>query len=53
MAFDYSILQQVLKLKDIPELHDRIIAATAKRLDIPVMTKDKILHSVPYIKAIW
>jgi predicted nucleic acid-binding protein len=35
------------------ELHDRLILATAKWLDIPIMSSDKAFENVPGIKVIW
>ena len=43
----------MIDLKDIPELHDKIIVATAKYLNLPIITKDGILHSLLHIKTIW
>jgi hypothetical protein len=33
----------MVALKEIPELHDKIIASTAKYLKVPIITKDKVL----------
>jgi PIN domain nuclease of toxin-antitoxin system len=43
----------MIDLKEIIELHDKIIVATAKYLKIPIITKDKILSKNPSIKTIW
>ena len=53
IAFDYPILQEMMTLKVIPEIHDKIIAATAKHLRVPIITKDKILQKSRLIKTIW
>ena len=53
IALDYPILQQMLTLKEVPELHDKIIVATAKYLKIPIITKDKILQKLSTIKTVW
>jgi PIN domain nuclease of toxin-antitoxin system len=53
IALDYPILQQMIALKEIPELHDKIIASTAKYLKLPIITKDKTLQKLPTIKTIW
>lgn len=42
-----------LSLKDIPELHDKIIVSTAKYLGLPIITKDKGIQNLAYIKTIW
>ena len=53
ISLDYPILQKMVDLKDIPELHDKIIVSTAKYLNLPVITKDKILQNIPHLKTIW
>ena len=53
IALDYPILQKMVALKEVPELHDKIIASTAKYLKLPIITKDKILQKLPSIKTIW
>jgi len=35
------------------ELHDRLILATAKWLDIPIISSDKLFDNVAGIKTIW
>lgn len=53
IALDYPILEKMVALKEIPELHDKIIVSTAKYLKVPIVTKDKILQDLPSIKTIW
>ena len=53
IPLDYSILQKMVDLKDIPELHDKIIVSTARYLNSPIVTKDRALQNVPYIKTLW
>ena len=53
IPLDYSILQKMLEIKDLPELHDKIIVATAQYLDVPLITKDKTLHRLSYLETIW
>jgi PIN domain nuclease of toxin-antitoxin system len=53
IALDYPILQEMMTLKEIPEIHDKIIASTAKHLKAPIITKDKTLQSIRLIKTIW
>ena len=53
ISFDYSILQNMVTLKEISELHDKIIASTAKYLKVPIITKDKTLQKLRSIKTIW
>jgi PIN domain nuclease of toxin-antitoxin system len=53
IALDYPILQKMIDLNDLPELHDKIIVATAKHLNFPLITKDQILQKLSYIKVVW
>jgi predicted nucleic acid-binding protein len=53
VAFDYPILQEMMTLKGIPEIHDKIIVSTAKHLKAPIVTKDKTIRSSRLIKTIW
>ncbi len=53
IALDYPILQKMVDLKDVPELHDKIIVSTAKYLNLPVITKDETLQNLDYMKTIW
>jgi PIN domain nuclease of toxin-antitoxin system len=53
VALDYPILQKMVALKEVPELHDKIIVSTAKYLKVPIITKDKILQNLSSIKTIW
>jgi PIN domain nuclease of toxin-antitoxin system len=53
IALDYPILQKMVDLKDIPELHDKIIVSTAKYLNLPIITKDETIHNLSSVKAIW
>jgi PIN domain nuclease of toxin-antitoxin system len=53
VALDYPILQKMVALKELPELHDKIIVSTAKYLKVPIITKDKTLQKLASIKTIW
>jgi PIN domain nuclease of toxin-antitoxin system len=53
VSLDLSILEKMIDLKDIPELHDKIIVSTAKYLDLPLITKDSVLQNLPHIKTVW
>jgi len=39
----HEILDQVIQVKNVPELHDRIIVATARFYDAGILTKDRII----------
>ena len=52
IALDYPVLKKMVSLKDIPELHDKIIA-TAKYLNLPIITKDETLQNFATVETIW
>ena len=44
-----EILKTASEIDDIPELHDRLIAATAKYLDIPLITNDPLIKKSKFV----
>lgn len=40
-------------LPGIPELHDRLIAATALRLNAPILTRDPLIIACPEVTCAW
>ncbi len=40
-------------IDDVPELHDRILAATAKWLGVPILTPDSVLMKSKHVQTIW
>ncbi len=53
IPLDLPILQEMFALREVPELHDKIIVSTAKYLDVPLITKDAVLKNLPSLKTIW
>ena len=47
-----EILKTASEIKDIPELHDRLIAATARYLDIPLITNDTVIRESKFVKIL-
>jgi len=47
-----EILKTAADIDDIPELHDRMIAATARHLDIPLITNDPEIRKSGFIKIL-
>ena len=47
-----EILRTASEIDDIPELHDRLIAATAKYLDIPIITNDPLILKSQFVKIL-
>lgn len=46
-------LELLAQLDDIPEMHDRLIAAEAITQDAPVVTRDAALSATPAIETVW
>ena len=44
-----EILKAASDITDIPELHDRLIAATARYLDIPIITNDPLIQESKFV----
>ena len=38
-----DIIDSAFEIKDIPELHDRLIAGTARYLNLPLLTNDTVI----------
>lgn len=53
VPLDSPILMKMVDLKDVPELHDKIIASTAKYLNLSIITKDEVLQNLSHIKTVW
>jgi len=49
----YRVLHQMVETGEVVELHDKIIVATAKLLDLPLITKDNHLLGLETITTIW
>lgn len=48
-----STVKEAFEIDDIPELHDRLIAATGKELNIPILTNDPDIQNSSFVKSIW
>jgi len=50
---DLRIVRAASEITDVKELHDRLIAATGRALNIPVMTNDPMIQSSAFVQTIW
>ncbi len=50
---DLRVLQTAWELKSMPEIHDRMIVATAKRLGLELITEDNKIRRSGYVQALW
>jgi len=47
------VLVRAGKLFKIPELHDRLIVASADLLGAPLLTRDRAITASRYVQTIW
>jgi len=50
---DAQVVIVAATIDDVRELHDRIIAGTAKHLNVPILTSDQSLTRSRYISTVW
>ncbi|MGI8638826.1 MAG: type II toxin-antitoxin system VapC family toxin [Pyrinomonadaceae bacterium] len=48
-----NVIKSAAQITDIPELHDRIISATARFLNLELITNDKKIQNSNFAKTIW
>lgn len=48
-----SDLAALDSMPEIPEMHDRLLALAAKRLDATIVTKDSTIQASPQVKWLW
>lgn len=53
VPYTLDVLMAVKKINDIPELHDRIVAATARHYGAVVLSKDPDIAASASVKTIW
>jgi predicted nucleic acid-binding protein len=52
-ALTFAIVTTAQKITDIPELHDRLIAATAVYFDAPLLTNDRAIGASVHVQTLW
>ncbi len=53
IAFDPDDVLDFVRDAAIPEMHDRIIAGLARRLDAPLITVDPIITASGLVEVVW
>jgi len=48
----FEILNTASEINDIPELHDRLIAATARYLGLPLITNDPVIRDSRFVEVL-
>jgi len=50
---DANVVIAAIGIDDVPDLHDRIIVATALHLGVPILTGDRIITASSHIQTVW
>ena len=53
VPIDADIVLAAIGIKDVPELHDRILAATAVHLGVPILTGDRVIAACQSVQTTW
>lgn len=48
-----TVIQSAAQITDIPELHDRLIAGTARFLNLELITNDPTIQASTFVKTVW
>lgn len=50
---DLNVVHAAQQITDIPEFHDRLIAATAKALGVKLITNDLKIEASSFVQTVW
>jgi len=53
MAFEAEDVLDLAQDVAIPEMHDRIIAGLARRLNVPLITSDPLITAAGVVQVVW
>jgi predicted nucleic acid-binding protein len=48
-----AVVQTAAEITDVPELHDRLIAGTARLLQVPLLTNDPTIRASAFVTTVW
>ncbi|MBW3624199.1 MAG: PIN domain-containing protein [Armatimonadetes bacterium] len=48
-----KILSSTAEITDVPELHDRLIAGTARFLNLDLITNDPVIQASAFVNTLW
>lgn len=49
----FAAIQAAANITDIPELHDRFIAGTARFLNLDLITNDPTIQASTFVRTVW
>ena len=52
-ALSFDVIEAAFQISDIPELHDRLIAGTARLTNTTLITNDPVIQASTFIKTMW
>ena len=50
---DLAVVQAAAQITDVPDLHDRLIAGTARSLNWPLITNDPVIQASAWVTTVW
>jgi PIN domain nuclease of toxin-antitoxin system len=50
---DADVVIAAIGIDDVPDLHDRIIVATASHLGVPILTGDRVIAASSHVQTVW
>lgn len=53
IPLDSEIIYNAFEINDIPELHDRLISASARLMKLELITNDKVISDSKFVNTIW
>lgn len=53
LPLSFSVIQTAAEIDDIPELHDRLIAATARSRGVELITNDPVIQLSAFVQTVW
>lgn len=51
-SLDFDMIKSSFEIIDIKELHDKLIAGTARQLNLPILTNDPIIKASQFVTCI-
>ncbi len=51
--FNFAVAEATAQIVDIRELHDRLIAGTARLLNLELITNDPVIQASSFVKTVW
>lgn len=48
-----DVIHSAAQITDIPELHDRLIAGTARHLNLELISNDPVIQTSNFVRTVW